>query len=45
MNNQDNGNSQLNSERNNFNDRVTSKKFLGNSTRVLLNNKRRFRAI
>ena len=45
MNNQDNGNSQLNSERNNFNDRVTSKKFLGKSTRVLLNNKRRFRAI
>jgi len=45
MNNQDNGNTQLNSERENFNHRIKSKKFLGNAPRVTLNSKRRFRAI
>ena len=42
---QQNGNTQLNSEREGFNDRVKLKKFPGNTTRIHLNNKRRFRAI
>ena len=45
MNKQDNGNTQLNQTRNEFNDRVESKKFLGNTFRVKLNNHRRFRII
>jgi len=45
MNKQDNGNSQLNQTRNEFNDRIKDKKFLGNSIRVKLNNYRRFRTI
>ena len=44
-NNQVNGNSQLNQLRNDFNDRVQRKKALGNSMRVKLNNKRRYRTI
>ena len=42
---QQNGNTQLNSERDNFNNRVQLKKFLGNATRVHLNKKRRYRTI
>lgn len=42
---QDNGNTQLNQIRNEFNDRIKSKKFLGNSPRVKFNDKRRFRTI
>ena len=42
---QKNGNDQLNSIRNEFNDRVTKKLFLGNSNRVYWTKSRRFRAI
>ena len=42
---QKNGNDQLNSFRNEFNDRVKKKLFLGNSNRVYWVNSRRFRAI
>ena len=42
---QDNGNSQLNQTRNEFNDRVETKKYLGSTFRVKLNNYRRFRTI
>ena len=42
---QKNGNDQLNSIRNEFNDRVKKKLFLGNSNRVYWANSRRFRAI
>ena len=42
---QKNGNDQLNSIRNEFNDRVNKKLFLGNSNRVYWVNSRRFRAI
>ena len=42
---QKNGNDQLNSIRNEFNDRVKKKLFLGNSNRVYWTNSRRFRAI
>ena len=42
---QKNGNDQLNSIRNEFNDRVNKKLFLGNSNRVYWTNSRRFRAI
>ena len=42
---QKNGNDQLNSIRNEFNDRVKKKLFLGNSSRVYWTNSRRFRAI
>ena len=42
---QNNGNNQLNQIRNEFNDRVKDKKFLGNSVRVKLNDKRRYRTI
>ena len=45
MNRQDNGNTQLNQIRNEFNDRVNSKKIMGNTWRVKLNNYRRFRTI
>ena len=45
MKNQDNGNVQLNSARNEFNDRVETKKYLGNAFRVKMNNYRRFRTI
>ena len=42
---QKNGNDQLNSIRNEFNDRVKKKLFLGNSNRGYWTNSRRFRAI
>ena len=42
---QKNGNDQLNSIRNEFNDRLKKKLFLGNSNRVYWANSRRFRAI
>ena len=42
---QKNGNDQLNSIRNEFNDRVNKKLFLGNSNRVYWAKSRRFRAI
>jgi len=42
---QDNGNPQLNQTRNEFNDRVQVKKYLGNAFRIKLNNYRRFRTI
>ena len=45
MNKQDNGNHQLNQIRDEFNGRVKNKKFLGQSTRVKLNDFRRFRTI
>ena len=45
MSKQDNGNHQLNQTRNEFNDRVRTKHFLGKSTRVKLNDYRRFRTI
>ena len=45
MNKQYNGNTQLNQTRNEFNDRVETKKYLGNTIRVKLNNHRRFRTI
>lgn len=45
MKNQDNGNAQLNSARNEFNDRVESKLFLGRTKKVLWTGSRRFRSI
>ena len=45
INNQKNGNSQLNSIRNEFNDRTKKKLFLGNSGRVFWSSNRRFRSI
>tara|TARA_Y100000768_G_scaffold372721_1_gene340628 strand:- start:857 stop:1003 length:147 start_codon:yes stop_codon:yes gene_type:complete len=42
---QQNGNTQVNTVRNDFNDRVRSKKFLGATPRVYWNNSRRFRTI
>tara|TARA_B100000497_G_scaffold100596_1_gene114127 strand:+ start:267 stop:404 length:138 start_codon:yes stop_codon:yes gene_type:complete len=45
MKNQDNGNSQLNSVRNEFNDRVINKSFLGRAKRVTWAGVRRFRSI
>tara|TARA_B100001057_G_scaffold204374_1_gene205079 strand:+ start:274 stop:480 length:207 start_codon:yes stop_codon:yes gene_type:complete len=43
--NQKNGNDQLNSIRNEFNDRLEKKLYLGSSNRVYWANSRRFRAI
>ena len=43
--NQKNGNDQLNSIRNEFNDRLEKKLFLGKSNRVYWTNSRRFRTI
>ena len=45
MKNQNNGNEQLNSIRNDYNERVAAKKNLGNTPRVYWNDKRRFRTI
>ncbi len=45
MKNQDNGNVQLNSARNEFNDRIESKSFLGRSKKVTWTGARRFRSI
>jgi hypothetical protein len=42
---QQNGNNQLNSARNEFNDRTKKKLFLGATARVYWNNSRRFRTI
>jgi len=42
---QQNGNAQLNSLRNDFNDRTNKKLFLGKTPRVHWNNSRRFRTI
>lgn len=45
MNNQDNGNVQLNSARNEFNNRVEAKSFLGRTKKVAWSGARRFRNI
>jgi hypothetical protein len=45
INNQKNGNNQLNSVRNEFNDRLKRKLFMGSSNRVTWSNFRRFRTI
>lgn len=45
MKNQDNGNVQLNSARNEFNDRVDVKFFLGRTKKVAWTSARRFRSI
>ncbi len=45
MKNQDNGNVQLNSARNEFNDRVESKSYLGRTKKVAWTGARRFRSI
>ena len=45
MKNQDNGNPQLNSARNEFNDRIEAKSFLGRSKKVAWDGARRFRSI
>ncbi len=42
---QQNGNTQLNSIRNEFNSRTEKKKYLGTTPRVVWNNSRRFRTI
>ena len=42
---QQNGNTQLNQTREDYNDRVSTKQFLGRTARVKLNNKRRYRTI
>ena len=44
-NDQQNGNTQLNQARNDFNDRLYKKKFLGATPRVYWNSSRRFRTI
>ncbi len=43
--NQDNGNTQLNQTRNEFNSRIDRKKYLGSTPRVYWNSSRRFRTI
>jgi len=45
MKNQDNGNAQLNSVRNEFNDRIVTKSYLGRTKRVAWTSVRRFRSI
>ena len=42
---QDNGNAQLNSIRNEFNDRTKAKNFMGSGLRNFWNERRRFRTI
>lgn len=42
---QTNGNTQLNSLRNDFNDRVKDKGYLGQGKRIAWNDRRRFRTI
>tara|TARA_Y100001972_G_scaffold121408_1_gene165388 strand:- start:461 stop:601 length:141 start_codon:yes stop_codon:yes gene_type:complete len=42
---QDNGNTQLNSVRNDFNDRTASKSYMGQGKRMTWNDRRRFRTI
>ena len=43
--NQNNGNTQLNNDRNNFNEKVSKLGYLGKSTKLKWFNKRRFRNI
>jgi hypothetical protein len=45
MKNQDNGNTQLNSARNEFNDRIEAKLYLGKTKKVAWTGARRFRSI
>ena len=45
MKNQDSGNAQLNSVRNEFNDRIVTKSYLGRTKRVAWTSVRRFRSI
>jgi len=45
INKQDNGNTQLNSIRNEFNDRVKDKAFMSQGKRIAWNDRRRFRTI
>ena len=45
MKNQENGNTQLNQARNEYNERVILKKYLGSTPRVYWNQSRRFRTI
>ena len=45
MSKQSNGNEQLNSTRDEYNHRVSSKKLMGNTWRVKLNSYRRYRTI
>ena len=45
MKNQENGNVQLNSARNEFNDRIEAKSFLGRTKKVAWTGARRFRSI
>jgi hypothetical protein len=45
MKHQENGNTQLNQTREEFNDRIFRKKFLGSTPRVYWNQSRRFRTI
>ena len=45
MKNQDNVNSQLNSIRNEFNDRTKTKQYMGQGKRLAWNDRRRFRTI
>tara|TARA_B100002019_G_scaffold292307_1_gene315001 strand:+ start:3328 stop:3468 length:141 start_codon:yes stop_codon:yes gene_type:complete len=42
---QSNGNTQLNSIRNEFNDRIKTKKYMGQGKRMTWNDRRRFRTI
>tara|TARA_B100000085_G_scaffold282155_1_gene310151 strand:+ start:2806 stop:2946 length:141 start_codon:yes stop_codon:yes gene_type:complete len=42
---QSNGNTQLNSIRNEFNDRTKTKKYMGQGKRMTWNDRRRFRTI
>lgn len=43
--NQNNGNTQLNNDRNNFNNKVSKLSYLGNSSKVKWSDKRRYRNI
>jgi hypothetical protein len=45
MSNSSNGNEQLNSTRDEYNNRVANKKLLGSTWRVKFNNQRRYRTI
>ena len=45
MKNQENGNTQLNQARSEYNERVIQKKYLGSTPRVYWNQSRRFRTI
>ena len=43
--NQNNGNTQLNNDRNNFNDKVSKLSYLGKSSKIKWSDKRRYRNI